>query len=775
MPLETLFANPTPPVERSKSILSRFSSPLTKRSGKIFDFEIEPEHPHKTYKPGDSVKGQIVLSVFKGFEITHLTISLHGFARVFKHQATPGDHKNVPEQLVNGKGSHGFEYHGNGLASLFQDEQALCGSGFLKKQVYKFGFELQFPSYSLPSTIEFERGAVRYMISATVTRPTAITPTTSRTCKVAFEDRIDIEPMCTPKSRAIYLEPMRRGGKVKKVKQSSSTGTQENTASQTLSRQSTSQSIQTRSTSTAPLQNPPLSPAPSEDTIATNATASTHSLKLVDNQSSQRKESDNSEPRSSTTSNSAHTISATTEITRHGALPGEQIPVRVKVEHTKAIRGIVIATLYRQGRIDLLPAIPLVSKTKDKKPEYEDVYPKSRTGLGGLYFTNGTPNMVFRMDLTQTSTMMIIDPHTKTADVRFSVKVPNEAFPTMDNIPGGMISFTYHIEVVIDLTGKLGESRLLPSLTTNGPSFSKSADGGNQLTHDWASNILDTAPLRRTKNVAAFELPLIVGTEDSGKWRRSQEARQYEQAYHNKEHEHMPGPEGYDQRWQQSGYDDYSQRYGYQGYDAYNDGWYDEHGNPMYDPWYDHHLHPPSTNDPLQHSAYHQHHVPPPQGEEHLDEKSRLRRQEELLLPSQPPDAGEPSSRAQALAPSAPALDGETSLPPGGPQASIPITISRASARSGETIVPTPLTPPPSLPEDEQIARPTEDKQELERQRLLAQASAPPTDDDHEAGPSSSGQVSAEAPSAPVIDEEEEYIVHALQSEARESLPRYQR
>lgn len=164
MPLETLFMNSAPSVERSKSVFARFSSPLTKRSTKIFDFEIEPEHPHKTYKPGDNLKGQIVLSVFKGFEVTHLTISLHGFARVFKHQVTPGDQKNVPEQLINGKGSHGFEYHGNGLASLFQDERTLCGSGFLKKQVYKFGFELRFPSYSLPSTIEVCSIALRLRV-----------------------------------------------------------------------------------------------------------------------------------------------------------------------------------------------------------------------------------------------------------------------------------------------------------------------------------------------------------------------------------------------------------------------------------------------------------------------------------------------------------------------------------------------------------------------------------------------------------------------------------
>lgn len=227
------------------------------------------------------------------------------------------------------------------------------------------------------------------MVTATVTRPTAISPTMYKIHKVKFEDRIDIEAMYTPKSRAIYLEPLTRRGKVKKIKQSSSVNTHDSTASNALSRQETTNSRSTRSS--PPVQKPPLSPAPSEETVETRESTSTRSFHIVEQvPSSQRKKSDNSEPRSSTTSTSAHTISATTEITRHGALPGDTVPVRVKIEHTKAARGVVIATLYRQGRIDMLPALPVVNRGKDKKPEYEDVYPKSRTGLGGLYFTNGS-------------------------------------------------------------------------------------------------------------------------------------------------------------------------------------------------------------------------------------------------------------------------------------------------------------------------------------------------------------------------------------------------
>lgn len=581
--------------------------------------------------------------------------------------------------------------------------------------------------------------------------------------------------MYTPKSRAIYLEPVTRRGKVKKVKASSSVGTQDNSTGQTLSRESTPRTHTTRSS--PPLQNPPLSPAPSEETVETRESASTHSFHVVEQHLSQQKKSDNSEPRSSTTSNSVQTISATTEITRHGALPGDTVPVRVKVEHTKATRGVVIATLYRQGRIDMLPPLRVVSRSKDKKPEYEDVYPKSRTGLGGLYFTKGNPNMAFRKDLTQTSTMMIVDPRTKTADVKFSIRVPNEAFPTMNNIPGGMISFTYHIEVVIDLTGKLGETRLLPSLTTNGPSFTSSVEAPpNQLTTDWASNILDTAPLRRTKNVAAFELPLTIGTEDSNRSKRLEEIRQdrRDDSFHGKQ----PAPQGEDhgdgQYWQENGYfehDNHHDHYRCYGYDG---EWHDDQGHPYNHGWHEQYNahYPPPTNGHQQQGVNGHFHVPPPQEDDHLDEKSRLHRQEQLLLPSRPPEAEGSSSQPRALAPSAPILDNDLSHCPSSPQSSIPITISRASARSAETIVPDPLTPPPSLPEDSGPL-PGEDKQELERRRLLAQVSAPPTDDGNHTGPSNT-PCSAPPASAPVIDDEE-YLSQALRQEGNENLPQYHR
>ncbi|EXJ79014.1 hypothetical protein A1O3_08515 [Capronia epimyces CBS 606.96] len=771
MPLESLLTNPNPAVTRPRSILGYFSSSLGRHARNMFDLVIEPEDPFRVYSPGQTVKGHVILSVSKGFDITHLVVALHGYAKVYKHQVAPGEGLPAPEGLINGKNSRGFQYHGNGLASLFQHEQVLCGSGFLKKHVYKFAFEVPFPNKSLPSTINFERGTVSYMLTATLTRPTTISPTMSRSTKVKFQDRIDIESMYTPKSRVITLEPVSRRGKVKVVKPTSSLATQTtaNGGREPLARNNTQKSTTSRSSNS--IGNPPLSPAPSEDTVQTNITTpSSHSSQAMGAEfSTKRLSSQTCDARSNTTSSSAQTITATTELPRHGALPGDTVPIRVFVTHTKSnVRGMIIATLYRQGRVDMHPTIPLGNSGKDQKAEYEDVYPKSRTGLGGLYFANASPSSVFRKDLAQSSTMMIVNPATMTADITTSLKVPDTVFPTIANVPGGMISFTYHIEVVVDLFGKLGETRIWPRLTSSDPIFSHNAQSGNHLTNDWSQTILDTTQLRRMRSVVTFEMPLVVGTQDSG--RKGRQNKQPE----------LPIPEPIAQWTEDNWHDQDFQNGGYDGQ------YYDQMGGPYYQDYghdYDHGDDLTTTDPnhyrdlPVQGHAI----IPPPETHEDVDEKTRLRMQEQLLFPSRPPQDGETSiSNATPYQPSAPVItpsllygrdDGHrvgNVTPP-----SLHATGSVASARSGDTIRPDPI-PPPSAPPSTSHGMAGDDKQELERQRLLAEASAPPPEDGAQA--LSRTPAPGLEPSAPTIHEQDEYIVRTLShDDTLPALPQYER
>lgn len=138
---------------KSRSLLSKFTNRFSNRNRNISEFYVQPDNPWKTYFPGDVVKGSVVLTVVKPVRITHLVVCLHGYARVFKNAIAPGDSIEESGFLGTGRGRRNGEYLGNGFASLFENEDVLCGDGRLKEGIYNFRFEMDFPPYSLPSSI----------------------------------------------------------------------------------------------------------------------------------------------------------------------------------------------------------------------------------------------------------------------------------------------------------------------------------------------------------------------------------------------------------------------------------------------------------------------------------------------------------------------------------------------------------------------------------------------------------------------------------------------
>lgn len=144
-------------------ILSRLNIQLPgRRSNRhIVDFHILPDEPHKQYVSGDSVRGSVVLAIVKPVRITHLVVTLHGYVHVYKD---PSVVRSQTATITPRGGSSTLpQYHGNGVASLFQDEQVLSGDGRLEAGRYEFGFDLLFPDKSLPSSIEVCRAHPTYL------------------------------------------------------------------------------------------------------------------------------------------------------------------------------------------------------------------------------------------------------------------------------------------------------------------------------------------------------------------------------------------------------------------------------------------------------------------------------------------------------------------------------------------------------------------------------------------------------------------------------------
>lgn len=308
-----------------------------------------------------------------------------------------------------------------------------------------------------------------------------------------------------------------------------------------------------------PEQRPPLSPVPSERSCSSCVSNSTVSLQasFEDADHSTRNSSTNTSNAGggsgsagggvgSSGSGGHSPIGATVELARPGGLPGDSLPVSISIRHNKPIRShtAIIVTLYRQARIDLYPpsssssAASIASSARSKP---------SLASLSSLPFVpTSRSSGVFRKDLAQMFAPMFVDPTTLTAAVRTAVRIPADAFPTITGVPGGMISFRYYVEVVIDLRGKL--NRYLPradfntvtgasssssymygsgssgsggadagSASGNGDTLSLQADGRAPVTSGYAGNLLDTTQVRREKGVVTTVFPVVVGSRDSAR------------------------------------------------------------------------------------------------------------------------------------------------------------------------------------------------------------------------------------------------------------------
>ena len=174
--------------------------------------------------------------------------------------------------------------------------------------------------------------------------------------------------------------------------------------------------------------------------------------------------------------------------------------------------------------------------------------------------------------------------------------------------------------------------------------------------------------------------------------------------------------------------------------------------------------------------------VPMPEisSEEGLTEKERIRLAEERLLPSQPQQDDGPSS-SHIIIPSAPEdLEGDLyGLDDESVCASSAAVELGSEFRNLQSV--TDSTAAPSAPDEEDLTRQAninhgEDKLELERQRLMAEASSPSDFPDNNENASEGSSRSQHEPTAPVLTEEDEYGSHYTNAFGhQEGLPRYER
>ncbi|TGO68282.1 hypothetical protein BOTNAR_0027g00400 [Botryotinia narcissicola] len=741
----------SPTASTGRSLFSRLTAPLKSRTRNLADFHIEPLEPHRRYAPGDLVRGAVVLTVVKPVRITHLTVCLHGFIHVYKN--ANGVNEPLPDSVTYASGNPmKSQYFGNGYCSLFQDEVILCGEGRLDAG--------------------FERGTISYQISSTITRPTTIAATSMCERKVELVERVDRKKSIKPKDHP----PSREHADTRSIS---------DTTEATSPRPDDSVS----QVDVLDNQIQPRSPAQSDvqSTFSTDSTISSStglSFRLGPVPSSARSTRDSQG--NSSNSLDDKSITATIELLKSGCLPGDYLPVKITVQHTKAIKSMhgIIITFYRQGRIDSSPPLSLFKDIKGKEAErlkHEEYYPKSKTGLGGLSLSSAGSTSVFRKDLSQTFAPLIVDPSTLTSHVTASIRVPEDCFPTISGVPGQMVNFKYQVEVVVDLGGKLaGQQRHVPrigtvSLPAAYGSTGNRSEGNASMLAAFGGSIVDTDHIRREKSVVACVFEVVVGTTDSARNKARHTGKQPAEFSNSRPVTPSPAQnlmheEPFDHEYIHQENAQYP-NHPYQYYDPNYDEPYSYEYNQISEQRADHHSrYPPPSHTQI--------YVPPPEteGQTELSEKEQLRRAEQRLLPSQPPDFQASSSSSSSAAargstgPSAPNPADEDlytadGLPPSNPSPLASHPVDPSNPHLSESPLAGPSAPSLSdlTPHASHTSHATDDKQELERQRLLAEASAPSEFPDlEEEGESSRQGAAASAPhdhhpSAPIFPEEDEY------------------
>ncbi|MCJ1436075.1 ph-response sensor protein [Xylographa pallens] len=717
----------------SRSILSRITAPLEAKATNITKFAITLNEPHRYYSPGDKVSGSVSFCVTKPVRITHLVIDLTACVKIFRKNV--GSDKLLSrKELFHGVGRGVMEpeYFGDGFATIFQHESVLCGDATLPRQHYVYRFEIAFPSRSLPSSISFERGKVYYQLIATLTRPTSVLPTLSCNYRVNLRDSIDIATL-RPQHRAIALEPVIR--RPRSRTQANNTSARPDLAAIVSS---ADEPGQLSSTVRQAL------PVAQEGSLAHNTPQEPDSPATTSSRNSQ-----GISTQQALSSRADKAIRIQVDLLRGGCLPGGEATVRVTVNHVRAVRSLhgVIVTLHRMSHVDREPSTTIKASKRTKLGI--DAVPKSRTGLGGLVFSSEDPNMTFRANLAQNTAHLIVDPETLSATVTQSVRVPEEVFPTVTNVPGNLLIFKYYVEVIVDVQAKLASQNSYFNwyVQANG-SFDTPK---NTVAFDYQR----TSVFRRDASVIACDMPLIIGTKDTTpkllkkpaiviashlpivypgtiELQNNQLDRQAPLRHRNQDfwdtaqRPHTPGGGTQDESTEQST---------------------DEEIRP---------------NTQLQFS---------PRAEEELvDEKTRLRRAAELLLPSAPSleeDHGAAgSSRLRSPEPSAPT---ELELSNGGEEtvlASITdiAPISTTHEDSARQDINAGLSETSSATNGTQ-----DDKQEMERQRLMAMVGAPELDSDEEA------ERRLHEPSAPMLDNDNVHQTFNDHLDQIEDLPLYQK
>lgn len=374
--------------------------------GSIKEFFIDIDDPHKAFYPGDEICGQIILVSNKNLANIAVTLSLVGYVKL----KTNSHSKLRPTKSV--LFNHSIKIYGDD--TQLQENVGELTNG-LSKGEHRFPFIVKLPRKKVFTSIDFGRGCIRYSLKATIadqyttlssrngdvfslndntgsrnniflkTKNLRIKdPTCTSEKFINLISPIDVSKLPPPKPKRIIIRDPRSSKRLSRTQSSTSTNTSNTIGTLSTTGSDSNTMEQGSSNCNGQVGSPSTTPGTNEES------------KLS-------------------------VIKVSLEIPERGYLRGELIPIKLHINHLRAIKDIkgIIVTFVRVCRLDNGP-----------ENEFES----------------------FRKDLQQVILPLYVDPKTFQSEISTTLRVPADAFPTISGCP--LVSFQYFIEVLINLSGK---------------------------------------------------------------------------------------------------------------------------------------------------------------------------------------------------------------------------------------------------------------------------------------------------------------------------------
>lgn len=447
------------------------SSPFKIDFNSVSDFYIILDNPHNSWLPGDEISGQIILITKKNLANIIITLSLIGFVKI--NASSHSKLRPIRHSLFN----HTIKIYGEHPNSPNANPEQEFSNGLFKGE-HRFPFIVKLPNKRIFTSIDFGKGAITYLLRASMGDYTSInhsaetpgsnnvtsqdSPSTNSTGffsktknlrllnnsnyttekLINLINPIDVNTLPTPKpKRLIIKDPRYNSRKLSRTQSSNSTINTFNTFSTFSSNNSdssqNSNQPQPQNQTQTPIQEgeevqamstEPQSNDHVHNHLMTSNPDSTPNtpVNMEDDVSSNHKDNyfNNSSIHPSSLSYDTakpETIKVSLTIPKKGYLRGEQIPIKLNINHLRKVQDVngIIVTFVRVCRLD--------------------------NGPEGLYDS-------FRKDLAQSVIPLYVDPNTFTSEINTNIRIPADSFPTISGCP--MVSFQYFVEVLVNLSGK---------------------------------------------------------------------------------------------------------------------------------------------------------------------------------------------------------------------------------------------------------------------------------------------------------------------------------